>query len=142
MGGRTAMRRFLARFTAGMLGIGWVVASATVHAAQASPDLIALPWLQIMLGCWIAAWGGAAATLTRYLASQYEGRPFLVKVEVAKDCLVSGIVGGLTYMTGSLYELPAMLIGLLLLLSGWAGVRVLNVAADRLLAAVTNSPKP
>ena len=136
MGGRAAVRRALSRFTVTVLVLGWIVASATVHAAQSSPDLIALPWLQIALGCWIAAWGGAAATLTRYLASQYEQRPFLVKVEIAKDGMVSGIVGGGTYMTGAMYELTPMLIGLLLLLAGWAGVRVLNLAADRLLASV------
>lgn len=138
MGGRTAVRRALSRLTVGVLVVGWVVASATVHAAQASPDLIALPWLQIVLGCWIAAWGGAAATLTRYLASQYEQRPFLVRAEIVKDGLVSGIVGGGTYMTGALYELAPMLIGLLLLLAGWAGVRLLNLAADRLLASVAS----
>lgn len=142
MVGRTVMRQRLARFTTGTLVLGWAFASAAVHAAQASPDLIALPWLQIGLGCWIAAWGGAAATLTRYLASVYEDRPFLVKVEVAKDCLVSVIVGGMTYMTGALYQLDPSLVGMLLLLSGWLGVRLLNVAADRLLSAVVSKSPP
>lgn len=136
MTSRLRAARTLGRFTAGALVIGWALASAAVHAAQSEPDLLTLPWLQIALSAVIAGWGGAAATMTRYLASVYENKPFAVKVEIAKDIVVSAVVGGMTYITGSLYQWSAMLIGLLLLLAGWAGVEILNVAADRMLAAV------
>lgn len=98
--------------------------------------MISLPWLQIALGAWIAGWGGGAATLTRYLSAAYESRPFRVLPEIAKDIFVSIVVGSATYLTGAIYEWSAMFTGLALLMAGWLGVRVLNVAADKLLASV------
>lgn len=144
MTGRMVVRRSLTRLTLWILALGWVSAAATVQAAQSAPDMVAdMPWVQIALGAWIAAWGGGAATLTRYLAAVYEERPFLTRVEIAKDVFVSGIVGSATYLTGAIYEWPPMVIGLALLLAGWLGVRLLNVVADRALAAVmTGGPKP
>ena len=113
---RTDIRRRIARVTVVLLGMGWGVAWSVVAATQ--PDLIGLPWVQIAVGALIAAWGGATATLGRYLTATYESRPFLWRPEVVRDGAVSVSVGGGAYMAGLSYELSAPMLVLLLLLAG------------------------
>ena len=132
---RLLYRRTLTRLTATLLMCGWGVAWATIEAA--SPDLIGLPWAQVFVGVLIASWGGATATLGRHLAAKYDNRPFHLRNEVLKDGFVSVTVGGGTYLGGAWYGLQPMAVGLLLLLAGYLGVRILSGAADRFLAVVT-----
>lgn len=131
---RLDTRRRIARITVVMLGAGWGVAWGMVAATQ--PDLIGLPWVQIAVGALIAAWGGATATLGRYLAATYEQRPFLWRPEMVRDGAVSVSVGGGAYLAGLSYELSAPMLGLLLLLAGYGGTRVLSAAVERMLSAL------
>jgi hypothetical protein len=131
---RTDIRRRIARVTVVLLGMGWGVAWSVVAATQ--PDLIGLPWVQIAVGALIAAWGGATATLGRYLTATYEQRPFLWRPEVVRDGAVSVSVGGGAYLAGLTYELSAPMLGLLLLLAGYGGTRVLSAAVERLLSTL------
>jgi hypothetical protein len=126
----------LRRITVIALGMGWALSWAGVEAIRAEPNLIQLPWLQILVGVAIASWGGATATLGRYLAASYEARPFHWKTEALRDGFVSATVGSGSYMGGWWYGLPPMLLGLVLLLAGYLGVRILSGAAERLLAMV------
>lgn len=115
------------------LCLGWGVAWG---AAAAYPDMLALPWVQIAIGALIAAWGGATATLGRYLTAAYDSRPFLWKPEVVRDLVVSIAVGAGGYLAGWSYELSPPMVGLLLLLCGYGGTRVLSAAVERLLSSL------
>ena len=53
-----------------------------------------------------------------------------------RDLAVSVTVGSGAYLGGAWYGLGPLQLGLVLLLAGYLGVRVLNAAADRLLRAV------
>lgn len=132
--GRLDARRRIRRITAGSLLMGWGAAWGAVAASH--PDLLGLPWAQVGVGVLIAAWGGATATLGRYLAAAYEQRPFLWRPEVVRDSAVSVSVGAGSYLAGWSYELSAPMLGLVLLLAGYGGTRVLSVAVERLLAAM------
>lgn len=137
------IRRRLARLTATMLCGGWSIAWATVAVIQEShPDLLGLPWTQIAVGVLVATWGGITATLGRYLASQYAGSVFLWRAELARDSAVSVTVGAAAYMGGAWYQLGPMVLGLVLLLAGYAGVRILSSAADRLLEMISSTRDP
>lgn len=129
---RIDARRRITRITVLFLGLGWGVAWGAVAATY--PDMVALPWIQIAVGALIAAWGGATATLGRYLAAMYESKPFLWRAEVVRDGAVSVSVGSGAYMAGWAYELSAPMLGLALLLAGYGGTRVLGAAAERLLS--------
>lgn len=134
---RTDTRRRISRVTIVLLGMGWGVAWGVVTATQ--PDLLGLPWLQIAIGALIAAWGGATATLGRYLAATYEQRLFLWRPEVVRDGAVSVSVGSGAYLAGLAYELSAPMLGLTLLLAGYGGTRVLSAAAERLISSISRS---
>jgi hypothetical protein len=134
---RSDIRRRIYRVTIVLLGMGWGVSWGAVAATY--PDLIALPWVQVAVGALIAAWGGATATLGRYLAATYEQRPFLWRPEVVRDGAVSVSVGGGAYMAGLAYELSAPMLGLTLLLAGYGGTRVLSAAAERLISSISRS---
>ncbi len=133
---RLDARRRIARVTVVCLGMGWGLAWGAVAATY--PDLVALPWAQVALGALIAAWGGGTATLGRYLAATYEQRPFLWRPEVVRDGAVSVSVGGGAYLAGLSYELSAPMLGLLLLLAGYGGTRVLSAAVERLLSSLAD----
>jgi hypothetical protein len=133
---RLDTRISLRRITVGVLGMGWALSWASVEVLRSEPNLVALPWLQILVGVAIASWGGATATLGRYLAASYESRPFHWRTETVRDGFVSVTVGGGSYFSGWWYGLPPMLLGLVLLLAGYLGVRILSGAAERLLAIV------
>lgn len=131
---RTNTHRRITRITILCLGMGWGLAWGAVAATY--PDLLGLPWAQIALGALIAAWGGATATLGRYLTATYESKPFLWKPEVIKDSAVSISVGAGGYLAGWAYELSPPMTGLLLLLCGYGGTRVLSAAVERLLSSL------
>jgi hypothetical protein len=131
---RTDVRLRIARVTMLCLVLGWGMAWGAV--AVTYPDMIALPWIQIAVGAAIAAWGGATATLGRYLAATYDQKPFLWRPEVIRDGAVSVSVGSGAYMAGWAYELSAPMLGLTLLLAGYGGTRVLSAAAERFLSAL------
>ena len=122
------------------LGLG--AAMAATEALHSAPALTDLPWLQIAVGVAIAAWGGATATIGRYLASSYVGAAFYWRAEAVKDVFVSGTVGAGAYFAGSAYQASAPVIALLLLVSGYLGVRILGAAADRLLGIVRGAQPP
>ena len=136
---RLDVRRRIARVTALCLVLGWGVAWGAVAATY--PDLIGLPWVQIVIGAAIAAWGGATATLGRYLVAVYESTTFHWKPEVVRDGAVSVSVGGGAYLAGWSYELSAPMLGLTLLLAGYGGTRVLSAAAERFLSAIAEKRK-
>jgi hypothetical protein len=116
----------------------WPAAWASLTVVDDVVDLLGLPWLQAGVGVAIALLGGVTATLGRYLESRYDGRPFLLRLEMTKDCSVSAVVGLGTYFAGGggVYAMPPMALGLVLLLGGYAGTRLLSAAVDRLLASV------
>lgn len=124
-------RIFVSAFVAACLMTGWTVAYASVTALP--PQLVELPWIQMLIGVLIASWGGATATLQRYLAAQYEGRTFHWRGEAAKDAMVSGTVGVGTYLAGWVQSLSTASLGLCLLLAGFLGVRLLTVVSDKFL---------
>lgn len=131
---RTDTRRHIARITGASLGCGWGLAWATTSAVH--PDLIGLPWAQVGVGVLISAWGGATATLGRYLAASYEQRPFLWRPEVVRDSAVSVSVGAGAYWAGWAWQLSPPMLGLILLLAGYGGTRVLSEGLERLMAAI------
>ena len=131
---RTDTRRRIARITAASLMFGWGLAWASTAAVY--PDLISLPWAQVGVGVLISAWGGATATLGRYLAASYEQRPFLWRPEVVRDSAVSVSVGAGAYLAGWTWQLSPPMLGLVLLLAGYGGTRVLSVGLERMLAAI------
>lgn len=134
------IKRRIARIVAGFLTFGWALAWATTSAVQHSPDLYGLPWLQILVGVAISAWGGMSATLGRWLTARYEDKPWFWQGEVAKDCAVGITVGMGSYFAGATYGLPPMQLGLMLLLAGYLGVKLLSGMADRLMA-ITSKEK-
>jgi hypothetical protein len=131
-----AYRRAVFRVTFILLLVGWGAAWATAHVIHETPRLDSLPWLQVVISIAIAGWGGITATLGRYLASQYDETPFILRLELAKDAAVSVTVGMGSYLGGAWYGLTPMLLGLSILLAGFLGVRLLSGAADRMLAVV------
>lgn len=134
-------RIVIARVVAILLGLGWGLGSAAAAHINGEPDLLSLPWLQVAVGVVIATWGGATATLGRYLAAAYSGSPFHWRAEAVRDGFVSVTVGSGSYFGGAWYGLHPWLLGLVLLLSGYLGVRILSGAAERLMAAVTGGLK-
>jgi hypothetical protein len=134
------VRRPLAVIASAVVSLG--AAMAATDALRSTPLLTELPWLQVVVGAAIAAWGGATATVGRYLASSYVGAAFFWRAEAAKDVLVSGTVGAGAYFAGSAYQASAPVIALLLLVSGYLGVRILGAAADRLLGIVRGTAPP
>lgn len=127
------VQRRIRLITFACLGFGWGLAWGAV---AAYPDMLALPWGQIAVGALIAAWGGATATLGRYLTAAYESRPFLWKPEAVRDLVVSIAVGAGGYLAGWSYALSPPMVGLLLLLCGYGGTRVLSAAVERLLSSL------
>lgn len=132
-------RRRIARVCALLLSFGWGFASATVAVVQGIPDLVGLPWAQIVVGSAISGWGGATATLGRYLAAEYDGRPFRWRLEVVRDAAVSVTVGTGAYLAGAWYGLGPLSLGLVLLVSGYGGVRVLGTALERMLSLINRA---
>jgi exosortase/archaeosortase len=116
--------------------------AATSDALKTPPALTELPWLQVAVGVAIAAFGGVTATLGRYLAASYAQTTFLWKLETVRDVFVSCTVGAGAYFAGSSYHVSSSAIALLLLISGYLGVRLLGAAADRLLGIVRGAPPP
>jgi len=135
----TSARRALSRITIVLLLMGWGVSWAAVTVL--GPDLIGLPWAQVGVGVVISAWGGLTATLGRKLTAEYENTPFRFKSELTKDGAVSVSVGVSGYLAGAWHGLNPMLLGVVLLLGGYGGARVLSVATDRLLDFI-RSRKP
>ena len=131
-------RQRIARICMLLMSFGWGFASASVAMVQEAPDLTRLPWVQILVGSAISSWGGATATLGRYLAAEYEQRPFLWRLELVRDAVVSITVGGGAYLAGAWYGLGPLQLGLVLLMSGYLGVRLLAAAASKLLSMVSN----
>lgn len=131
----------IARAVLVLLITGWGLGAATAAAVQTDPDLAGLPWLQVLVGVLIAAWGGVTATLGRWLAARYDGRAFHWPAELARDAAVSVTVGAGSYFAGAVSGLSAMQLGLLLLLAGYLGVRVLSGAAERLMAMVARQER-
>lgn len=140
---RYEYRRRLTFILIFMFLIGWGMAVEAVTAVTSSSDyeaadMTALPWVQMFVGGSIAAWGGATATLGRYLAARYDNSRFIWQIEAIKDLFVSLIVGAGGYLLGVWTHRSEVEIGLILMLSGYLGTRVLTVAADRLLAVLAN----
>jgi hypothetical protein len=128
---RYAYRQFMAAVVGCSMMLGWTIAFATVEAMP--PQLINLPWIQMLIGIAVASWGGATATLSRYLTAMYEARPFHWKSEATKDVFVSGTVGTGTYLTGWVETWHIATLGIALLLAGFLGVRLLSFAAERFM---------
>jgi hypothetical protein len=122
------------KITFGVLLCGWGLAWASVETMP--PNLLSLPWVQVLVGVLIASWGGATATLGRYLTATYDSRPFHWRLEAVRDGCVSITVGAGSYFGGAWYGLSPMVLGLVLLLAGYLGVRILSGAADRLLSLI------
>lgn len=131
---KSEFQRRIRWVTVACLASGW---GLSWGAAAAYPDIANLPWAQIAIGALIAGWGGATATLGRYLTATYESRPFLWKPEVIKDAAVSVLVGAGGYLAGWSYELEPPMMGLLLLLCGYSGTRILSAAVERIVATLT-----
>ena len=131
MANRFEFNRFLFAVVFICLTTGWSIAYATVEVLP--PQLVDLPWVQMMIGVLIASWGGATATLQRYLAATYESKPFHWRGETAKDVMVSGTVGIGTYLAGWVQSLSTATLGLCLLLAGFLGVRLLTTVSDKFL---------
>jgi len=135
---RIDVRRRIARITALFLALGWGMAWATTTiVVTAHPDLLGLPWAQIVVGILISAWGGATATLGRYVAATYDGNPFHWKGEVVRDSAVSVSVGLGSYLAGWSWQLSPPMMGLTLILAGYGGTRVLSAALERALSNLT-----
>jgi hypothetical protein len=134
MTSRFEYRRLLTAVVGTCLAVGWSLAYAMVTALP--PQLVELPWMQLAIGVLISSWGGATATLQRYLAAQYEARPFHWRGEAAKDVMVSGTVGIGTYLAGWVQSLSVATLGLCLLLAGFLGVRLLTVVSERFLKQI------
>jgi hypothetical protein len=132
----TRVQWVISRICVITLGVGWVLGWATAETVLSEPDLLDLPWLQTLVGCLIAGWGGATATLSRYLTAEYANLPFILRLEALKDFAVSVVVGAGSYWAGAWYELPAALLGIVILLSGYLGVALLTKAADKLLRVI------
>jgi hypothetical protein len=119
--------------------LGWGVAWATVTTISAlAPDLIGLPWLQVLVGVVIAMWAGMAATLERYVTAAYANKPFYWRMELLKDIAVSVTIGSGGYMLGLWHGASPAIVALGLLLGGYLGVRALSPAAERFLAVVAS----
>lgn len=121
--------------------VGWGVGSAATTAIAGEPDLYGLPWLQLLVGVLISGWGGLSATLGRWLAARYDGTPWFWPGEFMKDAVVGVTVGLGAYFAGAWYGLHPMQLGLVLLLSGYLGVRLLSGAAERLLSAFSRQDR-
>ncbi len=132
------IRRRIARTVLASMVLGWGASSAGTAALAASePDLLGLPWVQILIGVFIAGWGGLSATLGRWLAARYNGQPWFWPGELMRDLAVGVAVGMGSYFMGAAYGLKPMQLGLVLLLAGFLGVRLLGGLAERLLGIVT-----
>jgi hypothetical protein len=127
----------LRRITVTLLLLGWGVSWAAVSVI--APDLVGLPWAQIAVGVAISSWGGLTATLGRKLTAEYDNTPFKLRSEIVKDTAVSVSVGTGGYLTGAWQGLDPMLLGVVLLMCGYGGVKVLTTSLDRLLAVVRGS---
>ena len=128
---RSQWQIFVASIVTLLLLAGWTIAYASMEALP--PNLFSIPWLQVLIGATVAAWGGATATLGRYLTAQYEARAFHWRTEAVKDIFVSVTVGMLTYLAGWVQTWHIANLGMALLLAGFLGVRVLSWAADRFM---------
>lgn len=118
------------RSVAGMLRpvalLGW---SATTFATElAPPDLVALPWASIAVATIISIWGGMAATLGRIARAEEK---IYLPVIIAKDVLVSTIIGVIVYSLGAWREWNVWELAIVLLLAGYGGSRVLDMLLDR-----------
>jgi hypothetical protein len=111
----------------------WVLAKSL---AGETPDLLSAAWLQIAICALIAGWGGTAATLGRYLTAEAEGKRFNMKIELLKDMFVSGAVGAGAYWVGAIRGLDDAELGIVLLLSGFLGTRLLSAVGDKLLSII------
>ena len=130
------VRMRIARAMAVMALAGWVGGAALASAVRSEPQLSALPWAQIAIGVLISGWGGATATLGRWLAAQYTGAPFHWRAEVVRDVAVSVCVGLGAYFAGATAGLSSMELGFVLLVCGLVGAPMLAAVGGRALAIV------
>jgi len=131
---RDELRRFTLRVASAMLAFGWTAAWGLFEVLP--PPLIDLPWVQLSIGVAISYWGGATATIQRYLASVYDEKPFHWRMELLKDTFVSGTVGGTVYLAGWVRAMSNAELGLTLLLAGYCGVRLLGFATEHFFKAL------
>jgi hypothetical protein len=100
---------------------GW---TSTVQAAQSvSPDLLALPWVQIGLGTAIALWGGLTRTAERAASSSKRGEDFPLVIEAIQDLFASTGAGFLVFMIGSWARWDIWSLGAGLFIGGYLGTR-------------------
>jgi hypothetical protein len=126
-----AIQRRLKRLLMVYMLTAWGVAWATLE--HTGPDLLALPWAQAAVGCFVAWVGGFAPTLNRMVTASYEGKPFRHGHEFSRDGAVSVVIGLAGYWGGMSQDTSPSLLALVLLLGGYAGTRTLSVWVDRML---------
>ncbi len=113
---------------------GLPLAWAGVEVARTvGADMIgSLAWAHAIVAAMITGWSGMAATLGRYMTARRAGTAWHWPGEVGRDLFVSGTVGAGGYWLGSAEGITSMQLGAGLLAAGYAGVRALDWAADRM----------
>ncbi len=121
-----------------LLGALWGGAWAAVEAAQDSrpPDLLSMPWAQLSIAVAITMGAGLAATWHRELLAEYANKPFDIARETKRDMMVSAAIGIGGYSLGWIWQAPAPLVALALILAGYGGTRVLRLALSRALDVI------
>lgn len=117
-----------------LLIAGLPFAVASVEAARTvGADMIgSLAWAHAVVAAMIAGWSGMAATLGRYMTAKRAKTAWDWPGEIGRDLFVSATVGAGGYWMGSTQGLTSMELGAGLLVAGYAGVRALDWAADRM----------
>lgn len=125
---------------ASVCGVAW-------SASVIQPDLVGLPWPQIMVGALISFWGGIARTAVRALEvaqAQRDGiktDSFNLGQEVIKDLIVSSGIGFLVYSLAISFEFDLWKTGAALFISGYLGTRFLVGAGDVVLSYLASKAK-
>jgi hypothetical protein len=126
-----------------LLVAGLPLAVAGVEVARtAGVDMLgSLAWAHAVVAAMIAGWSGMAATLGRYMTARRAGTAWDWSGEIGRDLFVSATVGAGGYWMGSTQGLTSMELGAGLLVAGYAGVRALDWAADRMFGVKRESDR-
>ena len=122
---------------------GCLAAGSVWAVAQPPPELLSLPWIQIVVAGLIALWGGVGRTAVRAIedAQELRDKPgvatgFNLRRELIRDLFVSSGIGFVVYLIGVHQAWDTWLLAPALWLGGYMGTKLLTALGSAVLTYI------